>query len=361
MTKILNETLKKKMYKSQILNLLHTKGALSQISICKALGLPKTTVSSIVNNAIKSDLIKKLGEEPGQRNVPGIRPVLLGLEDTKSLVLGLSVRNGFLYSGLVNFHGDVIQEQSSKLNSFKSEELPKLINEEVNKTQEYGKNILGTGLAIGGYFTGSNKSLIPESKYLNVSTGIPLIADDYPNAAAIAELLFGKAKGKDNFVFLELGESHHRVSCYSNGNIVRGTHGMAGEVSAMEDVQKDVYKTPFYRYQHSKIKHYENSSLNEIEENSYFLANMLLQIMVYYDPRRIIISGVPEEIWNDKVNKIIDRVIKEHLNLDLYGFKYEIVRESQWQNKEIIYGASLIFEDILMRPRIKFNESVINF
>lgn len=360
MAGIPNETLNKKMYKSQILHLLHTAGALSQISICKTLGLPKTTVSSIVNATIKSGLIKKLGEEPGQRKVPGIRPVLLGLEDAKSVVLGLSVRNGYFHSGLVNFHGEALEAQSRKLDNFKWEDLPDLISREVKKVGKCGRNILGAGLAIGGYFTGSSQSLIPESKCFRIATGLPLIADDYPNAAATAELLFGRAKGKNSFVFLQLLEQHLRISCYSNGNIVRGTHGLAGEILIMEDLPEDPCKSPFYRYQHDKIKFFEKSSPAELEEQSYFLADMLLQIMVYYDPAQIIISGIPEKIWNDRISQTVNRIIRQHLDFDLYGLEYEIVRESQWQNTEIIYGASLIFEDILMRPRMGFSEALIN-
>jgi predicted NBD/HSP70 family sugar kinase len=358
--KILNETLKKKMYKSQILNLLHINGALSQIAICKRLGLPKTTVSSIVTNAMKSGLIKKLGAEPGQRKVPGARPVLLGLDDTKSVVLGLSVRDGYFHSGLVNFYGALGNVKISKLDDFKWEELPGTIRQAVDEARTSGKNILGVGLAIGGYFKESNKSLAPESKYFDVPVGMPLIVDDYPNASAKAELLFGHAKEKDAFVFLQLGEEWQRVSCYSNGSIVRGTHGLAGEISLVRDFQQDAYRSPVRRYQHRKIAHFEDSSPSEIEEHSSHLANMILQIMVYYDPRQIIISGIPEEIWG-KVNSIVDCIIKSHLDLDLYDLEYEIVRENQWKNKEIIYGASLIFEDILMRPRIGLKESVINF
>ncbi len=358
--KVLNETLKKKMYKSQILHLLHSNGTLSQIDICKRLGLPKATVSSIVKNAVKSGLIKKLGVNPEQRRVPGTRPVLLGLDDEKSVILGLAVRGGYFHYGLMNFHGDLYDVRSSKLDKSKWGKLPDMIKQSVDEVQTSGKNILGVGMAIGGYFNESNKSLVPKGDYSNIPTGVPLLVDDYPNAAAKAELLFGQAKGRDTFALLQLGNTAHRVSCYGNGNIVRGTHGLAGEISIVKDFQQDAYRSPVRRYQHLKIKHFEDSSASEIEEHSSHLANMILQIMVFYDPRQIIISGIPKEIW-DNVNGVINRVIRDHLDLDLYNLQYDIVPETQWKHKEIVYGASLIIEDILMRPRVGVKESIINF
>ena len=292
MAQLLNKTLKEKMYRSQILYLLHMHGALSQVDICKKLGLQKPAVSNIVNDAIKAGLIKKLGAEPEQRNVPGAKPVLLGLDNRKSVVLGLSIREKCFYSGLVNFHGEVFNAQCHKLDNFKWEDLAEIVTRAISDARKSKKNVLGVGLAVGGYFIDKNKSLHPDNKYFKFPIDLPLLVDDYPNAAAVMELLFGQAKGKDSFAFLQLGESH-RVSCYNNGKIVRGIHGLAGEVSAVEIIKQDTYKSPFYSYKHCKIEDFKTSSLSEIEENAYFLANMLIQIMVYYDPRQIIIAGMP--------------------------------------------------------------------
>ncbi len=356
--KALNDTLKKKIYKSQILQLLHFEKAIPQVDICKRLGLPKTAVSFIVNDAIKSGLIKKLGIVPGQRRVPGTRPVLLGLDDEMSAVLGLSFRDGYFYSGLVNFHGDPDNVKSIKLDNFNPGELPGMILRAVDEAKNSGKNILGVGMALGGYFKETNKRLAPDADYSNILTEIPLIVDDYPNASAKAELLFGKAKGKDSFSFLQLGSRFQRVSSYSNGDVVRGTHGLAGEVSLIKDIAMDSYHSPVRLYQHQKIKNFKESSASEIEEHSFNLANIIIQIMVYYDPRQIIISGIPQEIW-DNVMGTVNRVISDHLDFETYGLQYDIVPETQWEHKEIIYGASLIFEDILMRPRISVNDSII--
>jgi predicted NBD/HSP70 family sugar kinase len=58
----------------------------------------------------------------------------------------------------------------------------------------------------------------------------PILVDNDINCAALAEHRAGAAVGEDNFAYLFVG-SGFGMGLYSNGRMIRGAHGLAGEVS----------------------------------------------------------------------------------------------------------------------------------
>lgn len=57
----------------------------------------------------------------------------------------------------------------------------------------------------------------------------PLLVDNDINCAALAEHRDGRAMGEDNFAYLFIGAGFG-MGLYANGRMVRGAHGLAGEI-----------------------------------------------------------------------------------------------------------------------------------
>lgn len=72
-------------------------------------------------------------------------------------------------------------------------------------------------------------SNVPIAAILRERFGVPVCLENDANAGAVAECRFGRARGKDNVVFLTFGTGLG-AGLILNGRLYRGTSDMAGEV-----------------------------------------------------------------------------------------------------------------------------------
>jgi glucokinase len=70
---------------------------------------------------------------------------------------------------------------------------------------------------------------IPLRDLLQAQCGLPVALDNDVNAMAVGEMLFGKAKGVGDFIYLVLGTGAGGA-IVANGRLLRGASGFAGEI-----------------------------------------------------------------------------------------------------------------------------------
>ncbi|MEK6781844.1 MAG: ROK family protein [Bacteroidota bacterium] len=96
---------------------------------------------------------------------------------------------------------------------------------------------IGIGAANGNYYTGTIekatnlkwKGILPLAKMFTDDLGIPCILTNDANAAAVGEMIYGNAKGMKDFIVITLGTGLGS-GFVSNGYLLNGHHGIAGEV-----------------------------------------------------------------------------------------------------------------------------------
>lgn len=76
------------------------------------------------------------------------------------------------------------------------------------------------------------KGVLPLAEMLESETGMPVWISNDANAAAIGEMIYGNARGMDNFIVITLGTGVGS-GIVIDGHVINGRHGFAGELGHM--------------------------------------------------------------------------------------------------------------------------------
>jgi glucokinase len=160
------------------------------------------------------------------------------------VVIGIDVGGTYTKFGIVNHNGHCLKESytsTEKYNDFNVylenlvTEIQKVI-QTLNKTFEI-KGI-GIGAPNGNYYSGTIENapnlnwkgtIHIVDKLKDYYSGIPIVLTNDANAAAIGEMVYGRAKEMKNFILITLGTGLGS-GIVVDGNLVYGHDGFAGEL-----------------------------------------------------------------------------------------------------------------------------------
>jgi predicted NBD/HSP70 family sugar kinase len=223
-----------------VLNFVREKGPISRAEIARATNLQRSTVSLIVSELKTSALIREVyGESSGGRP-----PALLTLRTSRPIGIGVDLGTAKTTVATCDLTGRVIKKEEF-LTDPDAEKTTDLIIESINRLAlPNGNAIEGIGISLPAlvdtekghiiyapYFDWSSPKMIEK---IESETGIQVIADNDANAAALAELWFGRPEVRDTrdfiLVFVENGIG---AGIVFDGQIYRGKNGVAGEFGHM--------------------------------------------------------------------------------------------------------------------------------
>lgn len=166
-----------------------------------------------------------------------------GCRMVKQYVLGIDIGGTFTKIGIVDLEGTILKNTVYKTgaNAFYGDFLNKL-EVQVNLLRKaLNKNdrllCIGVGAPNANYLTGLMEhpvnfrwgDKVPLVSEIEKLFGLPVYIANDANAAALGELYFGSGKNMKDFVVLTLGTGLGS-GIIANGEILRGAHGMAGEI-----------------------------------------------------------------------------------------------------------------------------------
>jgi predicted NBD/HSP70 family sugar kinase len=224
-----------------VLNYVRERAPISRAEIAHETALQRSTVSLIVGELMEDGLVEEIeGESTGGRP-----PTLLRLRAAGPVALGVAVGTTATTVATSDLSGRVL-EQEEFPTAHSSEEMSARIVERIRKLMR-GKirgSIEGVGISLPGlvnYETGV-ALFIPFFKWrdwdlkrvVEEATGLPAVVDNDANAAALAELWFGRPEIREvrDFI-LVLVEEGLGTGVVFDGQIYRGESGAAGEFGHM--------------------------------------------------------------------------------------------------------------------------------
>lgn len=159
------------------------------------------------------------------------------------LAIGIDIGGTNTVFGLVDRDGNCIAEGSIKTNTHEDvKEFIRELTDELNKIiaeleNNYDIKGIGIGAPNGNYFKGTVefapnlrwKGVINFADLFKEHFNIPVILTNDANAAAIGEMVYGAAKGMNNFVIVTLGTGLGS-GFVANGEMLYGHDGFAGEL-----------------------------------------------------------------------------------------------------------------------------------
>lgn len=222
-----------------ILNYVRERGPISRAHIAHETELQRSTVSLIVEELRADGLVEEVsGESTGGRP-----PLLLSLRTADAVAIGVDVGTARTMVATSDLAGRVLEQQTFDTPREPNDLIEKIVTHSRELIAKNKNTIEGIGISLPGLVDPVTAKLyVPHFKWqdiplvdeLSAAVGLPVTIENDANAAALAELWFGRPEIRQvrDFI-LVLIEEGVGTGIVFDGQIYRGEGGAAGEFGHM--------------------------------------------------------------------------------------------------------------------------------
>src|SRR5687768_7314235 len=225
-----------------VLNYIRDREPISRADIARSTELQRSTVSTIVEELKDEGLIEEIG---AGASTGGRRPTLLRLRAAGATAVGVDITPSATTIATSDLVGRVLTRERFE-NSPRPDELAAQVIGRLREIAESGRHgrIAGVGVSLPGLVDTVNGRAIyipyfrwrdwPIGEEIERATGLKAVVDNDANAAALAELWFGRPEVSDSRDFImALVAEGIGTGIVIDGQIYRGERGAAGEFGHM--------------------------------------------------------------------------------------------------------------------------------
>lgn len=223
-----------------ILNYIREEYPISRADIARVTELQRSTVSLIVEELLNAELIEEVnGESSGGRP-----PQLLSLKTSHPVAIGVDLGKKRTIVATSDLGGYVIEKKEFPTDKNFTETINRVIEASQYFIKKNGNSIEGIGISLPGMVETStgNVLLIPHLDWhgpkivelMKEATGLPVKIENDANAAALAELWFGRPEISNvrDFIVVYVTDGIGTGIVF-DGQIYRGKGSVAGEFGHM--------------------------------------------------------------------------------------------------------------------------------
>lgn len=224
-----------------VLNYVREREPISRAEIARETALQRSTISTIVDELQAEGLIEEIGAGV---STGGRRPTLLRLRAVGAMAIGVDITPSVTTIATSDLAGRVLeQEQFATVSDYQ-----KMIAHVVDRVRALSRRnkgiIEGIGVSVPGLVDPQTGKVIyiPYFKWrdldiaqmISTATGLSVMIDNDANAAALAELWFGRPEVMQtrDFIMILVAEGVGTGIVF-DGQIYRGERGAAGEFGHM--------------------------------------------------------------------------------------------------------------------------------
>jgi N-acetylglucosamine repressor len=222
-----------------VLNFVRELGPISRAEIARETAMQRSTVSLIVDELKAEGLIEEVsGESTGGRP-----PSLLSLRTADAVAIGVDLGAVQTVIATSDLAGRVLEQEEFPTDPDVNGTLEKIVKCSQILIAKNGGTIEGIGISLPGVVDpDTGDTYVPHLKWRNEpiaetltrATSLPVTIDNDANAAALAELWFGRPEIREvrDFI-LVLVEDGVGTGIVFDGQVYRGEGGTAGEFGHM--------------------------------------------------------------------------------------------------------------------------------
>lgn len=222
-----------------VLNYVRELGPISRAEIARETALQRSTVSLIVDELTADGLIEEVsGESTGGRP-----PSLLSLRTADAVAIGVDLGTIKTVIATSDLAGRVLGQEEFSTDPDAYNTTQKIVECALRLMRKNGGTIEGIGISFPGWVNPeTTRSYAPHFKWrdlpiaetLTQATALPVTIDNDANAAALAELWFGRPEIREirDFIMV-LVEAGLGTGIVFDGQVYRGKGGTAGEFGHM--------------------------------------------------------------------------------------------------------------------------------
>jgi glucokinase-like ROK family protein len=235
----------RELNRGRVIDVLRDRGTASRAEIARTTGLSRSTVSSIVSDLIDAGLVAEhegAGVAHGEHG--GRPPVLLSLERSAGLALGVDFGHTHLRVAVSDLSHEVLAEKSRDLDVDHSadqglDSAVELVDRVLKQAKAERQRVLGVGMGLPGPITSSgavgSSAILPgwvgvdAAAEMRKRLEVPVHVENDANLGALAESVWGSGKGFRDLVYVKLS-SGVGAGLLLGGRLYHGTGGTAGEI-----------------------------------------------------------------------------------------------------------------------------------
>lgn len=241
----------KRQNRMQILRLLRNVGPISRIDIAHTIHITKAAVTIITNEMIREGILIEIGEQaPSGKVSRGRKKILLDINPTWRLVLGISLQGGWVDVGLCTLHGSIVEHHTAAIQPDSSIEMifsaiRSIYGDLAYKNDLRPDSLLGVGVSVDpAYFSlcgierkdDGKDDFTALEKSLRQMLNLPSVAGKLTEGISVAETDFCRETNSPlHQVVLQMGGSFD--SCVTIGQ--ETYHGATGRVCALKNLPMD--------------------------------------------------------------------------------------------------------------------------
>ncbi len=224
-----------------VLNYVRERAPISRAEIARETALQRSTISVIVEQLRADGLIEVVR---ARESTGGRPPELLRLRSAGAAAIGVDITTSNTTIAISDLSGRILGRQEFLTNPDPKKTISQVIDCLQGMVKKSSKPIEGIGVSIPGWVnpTMGTVSYVPYFKWRNLSiandissaTGLMVAVDNDANAAALAELWFGRPEvSKVRDFIMVLVHEGIGTGIVLDGQLYRGANGVAGEFGHM--------------------------------------------------------------------------------------------------------------------------------
>ena len=232
------------MNEQLLLEQIRQLGPCSRAELARVSGLSKPTVSLALDNVERAGLVRIAGQRTG---MPGRSARLYEIRPDAGLVLGLDLGHEYVRGAIADLTGEIrtrasLRAHATSVRARVAElvELADLLCENAGAARSaVTQTVIGSpgvydprrnAMKLTGGLRGWDRPAALTG--LREAFGPSLVMENDVDAAALAERALGHGREVDNFAFVHIGTGIG-MGLILGGQLVRGVHGVAGEIAFM--------------------------------------------------------------------------------------------------------------------------------
>jgi predicted NBD/HSP70 family sugar kinase len=339
-----------------VLNYVREREPISRAEIARETALQRSTISTIVEELQAFGLVEEIG---AGESTGGRRPTLLRLRAAGAMAIGVDIGPTSTTVASSDLAGRVLGQQVFETSPDFEETLQSIIRQVKGIAQEGTSPVEGIGISVPGLVDRElGKALyVPYFRWHDLEvadrlseTGLPVVIDNDANAAAMAELWFGRPEVQEvrDFIMVLVDEGVGTGLIF-DGQVYRGEHGAAGEFGHMIIGQNSPVPCSCGNFDcweacssgRAAVKRYHSRrglddrsgplSLNDLVdlatnrdqdaqavliETAHYLGIGISNLIVGFSPQAVVVGGPLTRVWSlisEALNETIERSIRRGL------------------------------------------------